>query len=113
MTLKNGDVQTVYLDADSFLQIKEVDKRTVRGTEQETESSIGDYKEVNGMMFPFAIENAVKGSDQKQKITISKSELNVPVDNSIFKMPAAAPKADAPKTDTPKTDTPKPDQPKN
>ena len=108
LTLRNGDVQTVYLDADSFLQIKEVDKRTVRGTEQETESAIGDYKEVNGILFPFAIENSVKGSDQKQKITISKIELNVPVDDSIFKMPAAAPKADAPKTDAPK-----PVQPKN
>jgi outer membrane lipoprotein-sorting protein len=109
LTLKNGDVQTIYIDADSFLQIKEVDKRTIRGTETETESSIGDYKEVNGILFPFAVENAVKGTDQKQKITISKIELNVPVDDSIFKMPAAAPapKADAPKTDPPKTDPPK------
>ena len=109
LTLKNGDVQTIYIDADSFLQIKEVDKRTIRGTETETESSIGDYKEVNGILFPFAVENAVKGTDQKQKITISKIELNVPVDDSVFKMPAAAPapKADAPKTDPPKTDPPK------
>ncbi|HXJ89803.1 MAG TPA: outer membrane lipoprotein-sorting protein [Candidatus Binatia bacterium] len=97
LTLKNGDVQTIYLDADSFLEIKEVTKRTVRGTDQEVEAAIGDYKEVNGMMFPFAIENAVKGSDQKQKITITKIELNVPVDDSVFKMPAAAPKAEAPK----------------
>ena len=107
LTLKNGDVQTIYIDADSFLQIKEMDKRTIRGTETETETSIGDYKEVNGILFPFAVENAVKGTDQKQKITISKIELNVPVDDSIFKMPAAAPKTDAPKTDAPKTDTPK------
>lgn len=97
LTLKNGTVETIYIDADSFLQIKEVDKRTVRGTETETESSIGDYKEVNGIMFPFAIENVVKGTDQKQKITITKIELNVPVDDSVFKMPAAAPKAEAPK----------------
>ena len=103
LTLKNGDVQTVYLDAKSFLQIREVDKRTIRGTEQETESSIGDYKEVDGMMFPFAIENAVKGSDQQQMITINKIELNLPVDDSIFKMPAAR-KPDAPKADTPKAD---------
>lgn len=107
LTLKNGDVQTIYIDSDSFLQIKEVDKRTIRGTETETESSIGDYKEVNGILFPFAVESAIKGTDQKQKITISKIELNVPVDDSIFKMPAAAPKADAPKTDAPKTDPPK------
>jgi outer membrane lipoprotein-sorting protein len=102
LTLKNGDVQTVYIDADSFLEIKEVEKRTIRGTEQETESSIGDYKEVNGILFPFAVESGMKGSDQKQKITVSKIELNVPVDDSVFKMPAAAPKTDAPKADAPK-----------
>ena len=102
VTLKNGDVQTVYIDGDSFLEIKEVTKSMIRGSEQEFESSNGDYKEVNGIMFPFAIESGVKGSDQKQKITISKVELNVPADDSIFKMPAAAPKADAPKPDQPK-----------
>jgi outer membrane lipoprotein-sorting protein len=99
VTLKNGDVQTIYLDADSFLSIKEEVKRTVRGTEQEFESSIGDYKEVEGLMFPFAIESSVKGSPEKQKITITKIELNVPLDDATFKMPAAAP---APKADTPK-----------
>jgi len=107
VTLKNGDVQTIYIDSDSFLDIKEVTKRTVRGTEQEIESAIGDYKPVDGIMFPFAVESGIKGTDQKQKLTITKVELNVPADDSIFKMPAAAPKADAPKTDTPKTDPPK------
>ncbi len=102
LTLKNGDVKTIYIDADSFLQIKEDTKRTVRGTEQEIESSIGDYKDVNGIMFPFAIEGGIKGTDQKQKITIAKYELNVPADDSLFKMPAAAPKTEAPKADEPK-----------
>lgn len=102
VTLKNGDVQTIYIDSDSFLEIKEVTKRTIRGTEQEVESSIGDYKAVEGIMFPFAVESSVKGTDQKEKLTITKVELNVPAEDSIFKMPAAAPKADAPKTDTPK-----------
>ncbi len=102
LTLKNGDVQTVYIDTDSFLEIKEVTKRSVRGTDTEVESSIGDYKEVSGIMYPYAIENKVKGTDQSQKITISKIELNVPVDDSQFKMPPAAPKTDAPKPETPK-----------
>lgn len=101
VTLKNGDVQTIYIDSDSFLEIKEVTKRTIRGTDQEIESAIGDYKAVEGIMFPFAVETSVKGTDQKQKLTITKVELNVPADDSIFKMPDAAPKADAPKT-TPK-----------
>jgi outer membrane lipoprotein-sorting protein len=103
VSLKNGDVQTIYMDADSFLEIKEETKRTVRGSEQVMESSIGDYKEVGGIIFPFAVENGAKGSSEKQKLTITKVELNVPADDSIFKMPAAAPPAPAP----PKTDPPK------
>lgn len=98
--LKNGDVQTLYLDADAFLEIKEETTRTVRGSEQVVEAAIGDYKEVDGILFPFAIESGIKGSPQKQKLTITKIELNVPADDSIFKMPAAAPapaKADTPK----------------
>lgn len=101
-TLKNGDVQTIYIDSDSFLEIKEETKRTVRGSDQIVESAIGDYKEVNGIMLPFAIESGVKGSAEKQKLTITKVELNVPADDSMFKMPAVAPKTDAPKTDSPK-----------
>jgi outer membrane lipoprotein-sorting protein len=100
VSLKNGDVQTVYIDADSFLEIKDETKRTVRGSEQVVESSIGDYKEVDGIIFPFAVESGVKGSQQKQKLTITKVELNVPADDSIFKMPPPAPapaKTDAPK----------------
>ena len=102
LTLKNGDVQTIYIDADSFLEIKEVTKRTIRGSESEVESSIGDYKDVKGILFPFAVESEVKGTDQKQKVTISSIELNVPVEDSTFKMPPPAPKAEAPKPETPK-----------
>ena len=101
VTLKNGDVQTVYIDADSFLEIKEETKRMVRGSEMVVESSIGDYKEVGGIIFPFAEESGMKGSPQKQKLTITKIELNVPVDEAIFKMPPAPAPAPA-KPETPK-----------
>ena len=106
VSLKNGDLQTVFIDSDSFLSIREETKRTVRGSEQVYESSIGDYKEVNGIMFPFAIESGVKGSPQKQKLTIQKIELNVPVDDAMFKMPPPAPAAPA-KPEAPKTEAPK------
>jgi outer membrane lipoprotein-sorting protein len=110
ISLKNGDVMTTYIDSDSFLEIKGETTRTVRGTEQMFESAIGDYKEVNGIMFPFAIESSAKGSTEKVKYTITKIELNVPVDDAIFKMPPPAPPA--PKADAPKTDSAKPDAPK-
>ena len=101
VTLKNGDVVTQYIDADNFLEIKEEGKRNVRGTDQEFESAMGDYKEVDGLMLPHSMDSGLKGSDQHQKITIEKYEVNAPLEDASFKMPAMAPKADAPK-DAPK-----------
>ncbi len=103
VNLKNGDVLTDYVDADSFLVIKEETKRTVRGTEQVVESAIGDYKEVGGIVYPFAVESGIKGSPEKQKLTITKVELNVPVEDSIFKMPAPAPAPAPAKPEAPKS----------
>ncbi len=93
---KSGDVHTVYLDADAFLEVKSVDKRTVRGTEQETQSIIGDYKDIEGLMIPFSIEQSAKDQPQAgMKMTIEKVELNATVDDARFKMPAV------PKPETP------------
>ena len=91
VTMKHGDVKYMYLDTDSGLQIKEEEKRMIRGTEQDTDTIIGDYREVNGMMFPFAIDSGIKGSAERQKLTIDKVEVNAPVDDASFKMPPAAP----------------------
>lgn len=88
VTLKNGDVRHLYLDPDAFLEIKGDGKRTVRGSELETETTIGDYKEVEGLMLPHSFEAGAKGRPEKQKITIEKVELNVPLDDSRFRMPA-------------------------
>jgi outer membrane lipoprotein-sorting protein len=95
VNLKNGDEQVVYLDAEEFLEIKSESKQIVRGTETETEAITGDYKEVNGVMVPHALEQGPKGSPSsaKQKFTLEKIEFNVPIADSRFSMPAAAPPA--------------------
>ena len=87
VTLKNGQVRTIYLDAEHFLQIKDEAKRSIRGTEVDTETILGDYKTVDGMMFPHSIDSGQKGNPQRQKLVITKIELNVPIDEARFKMP--------------------------
>jgi outer membrane lipoprotein-sorting protein len=94
VTLKNGDVQYLYLDADTFLEIKEESKRMVRGTEVETESILGDYKPEGGVMMAHSVEEGLKGSTEKQHITIEHVEINPPLDDARFKMPATAKPAD-------------------
>lgn len=92
VTLKNGDIRNYYLDAESFLVIKESGKTRMQGSEVDVDSTFGDYKEVEGALFPFSLEQHIAGGQGPTvKITIKKVELNVPVDDSSFKMPAPAP----------------------
>lgn len=96
VTLKNGDVQYQYLDAASFLEVKEEGKRTVQGAERDIATKVGDYKEVQGLYFPFTQESSIKDTPTRQRVTVENIELNVPVDDAIFKMPEpVAPPADA------------------
>jgi len=91
ITMKDGDVRQVYLDADSFLEIRMTGKTMRRGAEMETETTLGDYKEEAGMMMPHSIEVHAQGAPGAQKITITKVEVNTTEDDAEFKMPAVVP----------------------
>jgi outer membrane lipoprotein-sorting protein len=81
ITLKGGDMLDLYLDAVSYLETKIVSKTT-----------LGDYRKVNGLMFPFSIETHTgDGQSPTSKISISKVEVNFPVNDSVFAMPPPAP----------------------
>jgi hypothetical protein len=87
LTLKDGDVRYYYLDADSFLEIKIESQSKIRGALQYTDTFLGDYDQVNGMYFPFAIETGETGSEERQKFTVDKIVLNRPLDDAMFTMP--------------------------
>jgi hypothetical protein len=72
LTLKNDDTRTIFLDVDSYLEVKQASKRKVRDTEIEAETTMGDYKEVGGLMIAHAMESGAKGMPQKQKVVIEK-----------------------------------------
>ena len=87
VTLKNGDVQQHYLDAEYFVPIKVEGSRDVQGTVVEFETTLSDYKEVGGLMMPFSIDARTKGQPQGQTITLDSIEINVPLADSLFVMP--------------------------
>jgi len=89
VTLKNGDVQYYYMDQDYFVPIKIEFKRMIRGAEQESEASLGDYKSVAGWFLPHAIEQGRKGSPNRSTVVYEKIEANLPMDDGLFRMPAA------------------------
>jgi len=91
VTLKNGDVRYFYLDSDSYLDIKTDSKRSIRGSEVEIETSISDYKEIGGLLFPHSFQSGAKGRPERQSIVVEKIEVNPAIDDARFVMPAAAP----------------------
>lgn len=91
VTRKNGDVSYYYMDTDYYVPIKIESKQMVRGAERESETSLGDYKEVAGVYLPHSIESRVKGSPNRIQITIEKIEANVTIDDSRFKQPTGPP----------------------
>jgi hypothetical protein len=92
VTKKDGDVVNIYIDAEQYMQIKESGKVTIRGQEIESETTFGDFKPVDGVIYPFSIESKAKGAPSGMSITVTKIDVNPTLDAARFAMPAAAPK---------------------
>jgi len=88
--LKWGDDATFYIDPDTWMVIRELDRQTVRGAEQLSETDYGEYERVAGVYVPMTEEQGPKDADssQKQKIVYDKAEGNVALPASEFALPA-------------------------
>ncbi|HEY0481197.1 MAG TPA: hypothetical protein VGD37_26960, partial [Kofleriaceae bacterium] len=87
VTRTDGDIQYVFLDPDSYLEIRITTVRKVRGAERLTETDFGGYQQVAGVWFPFAIESGNKGGPRTSRILVERAEVNVPVEDAWFKLP--------------------------
>ena len=95
VSVPNGDVYQYFMDTDYYVPIKIETKRMIRGGVREFETILGDYKEVNGVYYPFSYETGMKGSAFRQKLAYETIEANVPIDDARFVKPAT-PAAPAP-----------------
>ncbi len=97
VTLANGDVRTYFMDTDYYVPIKIESKTVIRGQEFESETSLGDYKEIGGVYYPFSYEVGAKGSPNKSQIVYDKIEVNVELSDTRFSKPNDTMKAAMPK----------------
>jgi hypothetical protein len=96
LSMKNGDVRYYYLDTDSYLELKVEIQSTIRGALQENELYYGDYEQVNGIFYPFTLEQAQKGSESRAQVSVQKIEQNVALEDAHFSMPVSKPETKAP-----------------
>ena len=89
----DGDEFVYLLDPDTFLEIKMVEQRRMRGALQVSSSEMGDYEKVAGVYYPMAIDSwSGDNSNQRSRIVIEKATANVDVPAGLFAQPADAPK---------------------
>jgi outer membrane lipoprotein-sorting protein len=91
LTTKNGDVRYYLYDADSFLLAKWEGKRKYEDKELPVETYFSDYRDVDGLKFPFELDSGSSETDIAQRITIEKIEVNPQINDAEFSKPAAPP----------------------
>lgn len=85
LTLKNGQVQHVWVDAQTFLETKiEGTPRRLDGKHHPVATYYRDYKPENGLMIARLLETAVEGVKQTEKIHVEKVVVNPKLDDSLF-----------------------------
>jgi outer membrane lipoprotein-sorting protein len=90
LTTKDGNESTIYIDAETFLEVKVEGKRKMQGQEIEAETIIGNYQEFDGLLFPMSLDMKAKGAPAGQSFIFEKVEINPKIEDSAFKMPVAA-----------------------
>lgn len=93
LTLKNGDVRYIFLDPDSGLDIKATTLVKRAGVDRSFDTYFGDFKAIDGVIFPMAVELKMGGDQPGPTYTVEKVETNVELQDSLFVMPAAAPQS--------------------
>jgi hypothetical protein len=89
LLVRSGDrpPRTVHLDAKSHLVIATAEPRSVEGRPVDFVTNVGDYRTVQGLAFPFRIEVGPQGSLDRQKLVLTKVEVNPPIADARFAMP--------------------------
>lgn len=88
LTYSDGSVRHYYLDAEYYLPVRIEDSREIQGSTVTVEQSLGDYRDVGGLVMAHTIEVTSPGQPgSSQVLTVDEVELNVEVDDASFTMP--------------------------
>jgi hypothetical protein len=88
LTMKDGRVQHVWIDAQSFLDVK-VDglPRRMDGRMHDVWIYQRDFRPVQGLMVPFVLETTVAGYPDTHKMIVEKVAVNPRLDAAAFTKP--------------------------
>lgn len=86
MTEKNGEITNLFVSASTYYTLKSAGKRNVQGQDIDAEVNFSNFKQIDGLTFPFTMETP---SPMGGTMTIETDsiKLNPTIDEAIFKKP--------------------------
>jgi outer membrane lipoprotein-sorting protein len=101
LTMKSGDAQNIWIDSQSFLDVKmEGIPRRMDGKMHKVWVLQRDFRSVQGLQIPFVCETVVEGYPQTHALTLQSVAVNGSLDDARFSkpqmLPAAMPPASTP-----------------
>lgn len=94
LTRPNGDIITSYIDSENYVILKTKSKMKIQGVDTEAETLFSNYKYINDILVPFAIETKMNGETVMQ-MTFDEITYNKEYDDSMFEMPEVTAPADS------------------
>ncbi|HQQ78474.1 MAG TPA: hypothetical protein PLB01_14060 [Thermoanaerobaculia bacterium] len=88
VTLKSGGILTAYVDVKSASLVRTEATRLVRGKRVRIETTLGDYRKTEGILFPHLVEVQAAGRPQRVRIVVDKVEVNPPLSDARFSPPS-------------------------
>jgi outer membrane lipoprotein-sorting protein len=107
LTRKNGDTRTYYIDASSYLVVQWDGVTKLEGKDILFQNFLHDYRDVEGLKFPFEVDTSFPEAPQQRKFVIESVELNPPIDDARFAKPVAPPASADPPAQPPADDKPR------
>jgi outer membrane lipoprotein-sorting protein len=87
LTLKNGDPLSLWIDAQTFLDVRLAVPHSFGGKERTVVTSMSDYRKVGDIVLPFTLEDRFGEGTTSQRIDIQQVSVNPALPDSRFTKP--------------------------
>jgi len=90
LVLKGGEERHVWVDAETYLDVKIDGQRIIEGKPWPSETYFYDWKKTGGIKLPYRVETAVDGVRTSNRILVDKAVVNMAIDDAQFTLPKDA-----------------------
>jgi len=86
LTKSDGDIDELFIDVNSYILHKMLRKTIINGSEVEVEVHFDDYRNIDGVLLPFTVEQYFNGQ-LGMTVKIKEVKFDIEVDDNLFTKP--------------------------